>query len=95
MALSMNIKIIDNQIDVDNAYLKIVSILVTTLGESKICLINLAAYKNKESADNETQPLMQYQSEFVPVFGEGSTDIKRQGYEYLKTLPEYANSVDC
>lgn len=32
---------------------------------------------------------------FIPSVAYGSTNFIQQGYEYLKTLPEYAESVDC
>lgn len=32
---------------------------------------------------------------FTPSVAVGSTNFIQQGYEYLKTLPEYADAVDC
>lgn len=32
---------------------------------------------------------------FTPSVADGSENFIRQGYEYLKTLPEFAGAVDC
>ena len=32
---------------------------------------------------------------FVPSVADNSENFIKQGYEYLKTLPEFANAVDC
>lgn len=32
---------------------------------------------------------------FVPSVDEGSANFIQQGYEYLKTLPEFADTMDC
>lgn len=32
---------------------------------------------------------------FVPSVDIGSNNFIQQGYEYLKTLPEYASATDC
>ncbi|OME37875.1 hypothetical protein BSK46_14185 [Paenibacillus odorifer] len=32
---------------------------------------------------------------FVPSVEDNSSNYHKQGYEYLKTLPEFENSVDC
>jgi len=32
---------------------------------------------------------------FTPSVSDGSTNFIQQGYEYLKTLPEFADAVDC
>lgn len=32
---------------------------------------------------------------FTPSVADGSENFIRQGYEYLKTLPEFAEAVDC
>ena len=32
---------------------------------------------------------------FTPSVADSSTNFIQQGYEYLKTLPEFADAVDC
>lgn len=32
---------------------------------------------------------------FTPSVADGSENFIRQGYEYLKTLPEFSRAVDC
>ena len=33
--------------------------------------------------------------QFIPSVADGSANFIQQGYEYLKTLPEFADAVDC
>ncbi|MEM5014120.1 hypothetical protein WKH57_25765 [Niallia taxi] len=94
MAFEQNISVIDDQIMVPNAYLKIVSANVTTIGISVTCDITMYAYKDKEAADNELPPLKTYTDKFTPEFGENVSDIKKQGYNYLKTKLEFADVID-
>lgn len=94
MALQQSITVIDNQITVPNAYLKIVSANVTTIGDVVTCDIVMYAYKNKDAADGELPPLTTYTDKFIPQFGDNVPDIKQQGYNYLKTKSEFADAID-
>ncbi|MEM5009225.1 hypothetical protein WKH57_00760 [Niallia taxi] len=94
MAFQQTITVLDNQVTVPNAYLKIVSANVTTIGEIITCDITMYAYKNKEAAENELPPLTTYTDKFTPIFGDNVSDIKQQGYNYLKSKPEFANAID-
>lgn len=47
-------------------------------------------------ADNSKEQAIEYkQYTFTPSVADGSTNFIQQGYEYLKTLPEFADAVDC
>ena len=47
-------------------------------------------------ADNSKEQDIEYkQYTFTPSVADGSTNFIQQGYEYLKTLPEFADAVDC
>ena len=47
-------------------------------------------------ADNSKEQAIEYkQYSFTPSVADGSTNFIQQGYEYLKTLPEFADAVDC
>lgn len=94
MALQKNIMIMDNQINVENAYLKITSLQIVTGGVNKACTIHLSSYKDKCSADENLSVLESKCESFIPVFGNEVKDIKAQAYEYLKTLDEYKDATD-
>ena len=47
-------------------------------------------------ADNSKEQTIEYkQYTFTPSVADGSTNFIQQGYEHLKTLPEFADAVDC
>ena len=47
-------------------------------------------------ADNSKEQTIEHkQYSFTPSVADGSTNFIQQGYEYLKTLPEFADAVDC
>lgn len=47
-------------------------------------------------ADSSKEQTIDYkQYTFTPSVGDGSSNFIQQGYEYLKTLPEFADAVDC
>lgn len=72
--------------------------LVTT-GALYIKVTNVAGTKETLSAsvsftDNQLGSLVAHKQYEFPLDLEGSNPI-RQAYEYLKTLPEFANATDC
>lgn len=47
-------------------------------------------------ADNSKKQVIEYkQYTFTPSVADGSANFIQQGYEYLKTLPEFADALDC
>lgn len=47
-------------------------------------------------ADGSKEQTIEYkQYTFTPSVADGSANFIQQGYEYLKTLPEFADAVDC
>ena len=47
-------------------------------------------------ADSSKEQTIEHQQyTFAPSVADGSTNFIQQGYEYLKTLPEFADAVDC
>ena len=87
MALSKLIKTKQN-ISLENAYIKIIE----QSGNKEKINIRVAIYKDKESSENGKEFLEQRIYSFVPTLEE---NFIKQGYEHLKTLEEYKNSVDC
>ena len=47
-------------------------------------------------ADSSKKQAVEYkQYEFTPSVADGSANFIQQGYEYLKTLPEFSDAIDC
>lgn len=94
MALQKAISILNGQVDVDAAYIKITAASVVTLGTAKVCNVTVYAYKDKNAADSAANQLADYSYQFVPAFGVTVKDIKAQAYEYIKTQPDFLGSTD-
>ena len=63
---------------------------------------SVSGNKNKISlqvvfyADNSKEQAIEYkQYTFTPSVADGSANFIKQGYEYLKILPEFADAIDC
>ena len=86
MALSINktITVATKDLTFNNAYLK-----VTTVQGSKDKIV--ASYEIRNSVDGIA--FIWNALDFIPNMN-GENFIK-QAYEYLKTLPEFANATDC
>lgn len=87
LQLSKNLK---NGLYVENLYIKIISIS----GNKNKLIIMVGIYLSKESSKNLKEPIEVEEHNFTPYVGNGSDDFIKQGYEYLKTLSEYANAID-
>lgn len=77
---------------IDNVYIRINSFAGDKNGISIYVgkYISLENYlNNKESLE----PIKIYS--FVPNISENSLNFIKQGYEYLKTLTEYEDAMDC
>lgn len=89
MALSKNLEVsplgVSTSVVVENAYFKITDIK----GGKKAITVSVKGYENSEAS------VSFYENSFVfqPAL-EGSNFIA-QAYEHLKTLPEFADAVDC
>jgi len=77
---------ISQQITIDDAYYRIDSV---SGSKSKI----RAVYSVRESAGSNSA-LWESSFEFTPNLNSSDNFIK-QAYEYLKSLPEFANATDC
>lgn len=74
---------------VENAYHRIETISGT---KNSLC-ITVSTYASQQIAIPGTTPLMQKGHIFTPGLDNPSNFIK-QGYEYLKTIPEFAGAID-
>jgi hypothetical protein len=90
MALSKSIKFtpvgLSREIEISDAYHRVESV---SGSKDKIT----ATYSVRESADTPSA-LWEDSCEFVPIIDSGENFIK-QAYDYLKTLPEFADATDC
>ena len=60
-------------------------------GDKGKCELTVCVY-----SDNAKEKIVARKTyNFTPSVADGSTNFIQQGYEYLKTLPEYAEAVDC
>lgn len=82
MALTSNY--LFNGITVSQAYVKVKSIV----GDKNVVGVDVAF-----SADSTEQPFTYKGYEFTPDLN--GPNFIQQAYEYLKTLPEFADAVDC
>lgn len=90
-------KMLRLQGDEDCLYLKITQ----QSGNAKYCGINVSCFackevnlENKESYNDQIGTCINNMSySFIPdLLGD---NFIKQGYEYLKTLPEFADCIDC
>jgi hypothetical protein len=87
MALTKTLTLVNNFQEFsifEDSYLKVTSFS----GSKEIVSFDLSAFKVKDGV------LLQKQEYVFAIDLEGSNPIK-QAYEYLKTLPEFSDAVDC
>lgn len=91
MAIRMKITLASG-IEIDDAYLKITNI---SGNKNNICIV-LTAYKDASSMQNGLPQIEGYSlvKEFVPTLGSSVSDFISQGYNHLKTLPDFSGALD-
>jgi hypothetical protein len=90
MALKKDIQFTPNGFD-SAAFLKNAYIKIDTISGNKNTLeINVIIYSEK---NDEKLPVQATKYAFAPSLND--KNFIAQAYEYLKTLPEFANTVDC
>lgn len=78
--------VINKEFHIESAYIRIDSFT----GNKNIIEITVGIYK-----DELNQAFIQSKMySFTPTI-ESTVNFIKQGYEYLKTLPEYATAIDC
>jgi hypothetical protein len=77
-------------LDVNNAYIRINSLY----GSKDLIAIGLNYYVSRVSFESNAYPIKEEGYEFVPNVDGGSDNFIKQGYEYLKTLPEFSQASD-
>lgn len=78
---------VDKEFVIENAYIKI----ITVNGSKEKIELLVGTYSNIAA-----EHLLQLKRHsFIPDTTDPSDNFIKQGYEYLKTLPEYATALDC
>lgn len=90
MALQKTLKLTNNfgtETIIENAYIKVGEVVFS----KKISLATVLFKKTKE----DDIPVKVERYGFESIVGQNAKDAIAQGYEHLKTLPEFADAVDC
>lgn len=90
MALLVNNYSLTNGLVSDFGYVK----LITISGTKNELTIEVKIYISKEAADTSLAPINQLFYKFKPDSSDTALNYHKQGYEYLKTLPEYEKALD-
>lgn len=85
MAMKMTYKL-DNGLIVPDAYIKIIS-----AGTDKTCAnVTIGVYVSEE----QTEPVYTHAYIFAVDMTDNAKNIWKQGYDYLKSLPKFADAED-
>ena len=90
MALSKDVTL-ESGLIVENAYIRITEIA----GNKHQLNIIVNSYISQQAFQDGKTFLEQKLYSFTPSVEEGSPNFIKQGYEFLKTLKEYQDAVDC
>lgn len=90
MALKKNI-VLNNGLTINNAYIRIDNVN----GYKERLEISVNSYLSYQSFEDSIGYLEQKIYNFIPSVEDSSSNFIKQGYEYLKTLDEYKDAMDC
>lgn len=90
MAIQKDLKLV-NGLETKGAYIRI----DTVSGYKGGIDISVNSYVSEEAFKNGKPYLAQQLFHFAPSVENGSTNFIAQGYAHLKTLPEFADAIDC
>ncbi|MEG0553260.1 MAG: hypothetical protein RR533_07005 [Carnobacterium sp.] len=85
-----DVVVLDSGLEVSRAYIRI----DTVSGFKEKITISVNTYISKQKFKEGLGYLSQKTYTFVPTVEVGSENFIKQGYEYLKSLDEYAHSVN-
>jgi hypothetical protein len=91
MALKISKVILPSDIEVDNSYARIQSFD----GDKDGISVLLFYYKDQDSFLKGKAPFLQQHYSFVPSVAEDAANYHKQGYEYIKSLPDFFDAIDC
>lgn len=90
MAIKKNITL-KNGLEVEDAYMRI----DTISGYKKSITISLNIYISKDAFMENKPYIQQNFHTFTPNVSIGAKCIWEQAYEYIKSIDEYRDSIDC
>lgn len=90
MAVTMTIET-PHGLVVNNAYIRVQSVG----GGKDSAIIELFYYVNQSASENGLEPLKRTYHDFVPSVDDSADNFIKQGYDHVKTLPEFSNAMDC
>lgn len=90
MALQKNLEL-NTGLTVENAYLRIDAIS----GYKGEIAISVNSYVSQQAFIDGNEYLQQQFFTFVPSVADDAPNFIKQGYLYLKTLPEFADATDA
>lgn len=91
MALKISKVVLPSEIEVEQSYARIQSID----GDKDGMSVLLFYYKDQNSFMDGKAPFLQQHYNFVPSVSEDAPNYHKQGYEYIKSLPAFADAIDC
>lgn len=77
-------------ISLEEAYIKVEN----TSGNKELLYITVLVFLNDTARKEGKSPIEQYSYSFVPKVTDDAPNYHKQAYEYLKSLPEYADAID-
>ena len=90
MALQLQNYTLQNGLKSDVAYI----VIEYFEGTQEMIKLDVKAYISKEAKENGMSPLDQNFVTFKPNLSKDSPNYHQQGYEYLKTMPNYKNAIN-
>lgn len=90
MALLTSKEKLNVGINVESPYAKIDSLL----GGKESLTITLKYYVSQEASESGASSFMQRVFVFKPSLEDGAPNFIKQGYEHIKTFPEFEDAVD-
>lgn len=91
MALQIPTTTLSSGIEVKESYARIQSID----GDKEKMSLMLFYYKDHGSFAEGKAPFFHQQYAFEPSVADDAPNYHKQGYEFIKTLPDFANAIDC
>lgn len=90
MALVCDISL-PSGINLKDAYFKIYSLS----GNKDLVNLNIQIYVSKEKCDNQGIPVAGNSYSFTPDLSLTGKNFLEQGYDYLKSHPDFKNAIDA
>lgn len=82
---------LESGLSIGQAYIRVQGIN----GNKNIASINLEVFVSQEKRDEGKSPITYFNYTFVPMTEDNAPRWDKQAYEYLKTLPEFADAIDA